>query len=404
MKCPKCLLLLLAIGAVSAAAQEPQTAQPGAGQPKTLRVCAAESSPPWIDWHLKPAAALAEVDRRLAGLERLVHRAGSAGCDALALPEDSLTLLHWEMGNKPSMKDVLPQAVGWMLDRLGRAAAAHHMYLVCSSDTAKQDGTYRNTAFFLGRDGRVLGRYYKVHPTVTESDRVRGRAFPVFDTPDLGGVGMLICYDMVMPEAPRSLALEGADIIFVSTMGGAVTAGDADMNRAAFRTRAVDNFVYLVIAMRGGAAMVISPQGKVLAESKEPGGIAMADINPFGGREGGDALNSQRDMRARLFRERNPAAYSILTDPNPPVLKKIPATITVEDAVRIGSATLTSGEERFAEAEALARAGKTADAIRAFEKLRAEFPQTWIDQVAQERLAKIRAGASNHAQTGAQHP
>jgi hypothetical protein len=136
--------------------------------------------------------------------------------------------------------------------------------------------------------------------------------------------------------------------------------------------------------------MVISPQGKILAEGKVPDEIVMADIDPFGGREAEDALNSQTDMRARLFRERNPAAYGILTDPNPPVLKKIPQTITAEEAVRIGAATLTVGNERFAEADKLLKAGKTAEAAEAFDKLRVEFPQTWIDRMARERLTKIR--------------
>ena len=138
---------------------------------------------------------------------------------------------------------------------------------------------------------------------------------------------------MVMPESARCLALAGADIIFVPTLGGAITAGDpdasgGDLDRAAFRTRAADNFVYLAVAKRDGGAMILSPQGTVLAEGKWPDDIAMADLNPFTGREGGDALNSQVDMRARLFRERNPAAYSLLTDPNPPALRKIPPTIT----------------------------------------------------------------------------
>jgi predicted amidohydrolase len=377
MKRVRNIAVLLAIGAGACASQ-------------TVRVGAAQPRSRLINWRLKPAEALVQVDKSLGELEQIVHRAGDAGCDALALPEDTLGLLHWEMGNNAAMKEVLPKAVGQMLDRLGRAAASHRMYLVCSSDLTDRDGTYRNTAFFLGRDGKEIGRYYKVQPTITESGRKRGTSFPVFETADLGGVGMLICYDMVMPEAPRCLALGGADIIFVPTLGGAATTGGADVNLAAFRTRAVDNYVYLVIAKRGGGAMIISPQGKVLAEGKGPDGIAIADINPFGGREGGDALNSQSDMRARLFRERNPAAYGILTDPNPPVLKKIPATITAEEAARIGAGTLTIGEERFHEAEMLMQEGKTGEAIRAFEKLRAEFPHTWIDRNAQARLAKLR--------------
>jgi hypothetical protein len=39
----------------------------------------------------------------------------------------------------------------------------------------------------------------------------------------------------------------------------------------------------------------------------------------------------------------------------------------------------------------LLKAGRTAEAAAAFETLRAEFPHTWIDRVARERLAKIQA-------------
>lgn len=357
-----------------------------------MRVCAAQPQTPLVDWRTPAAEVPAAVEKTLDELERVVHRAGQSGCNALALPEDTLGLLHWEMGNPEAQAKVLTSAVGRMLERLGRAAAAHRMYLVCANDTAEPDGSFRNTAFLLGRDGKEIGRYHKVNLPVQESSRKRGTSFPVFETPDLGGVGMLICYDMVMPEATRSLALGGADIVFVPTMGGAAVGG-GDISRAAFRVRAVDNFVYLVVAHRGRGSMVISPLGAVLAEAREPGGIAMADVDPFGGREAGDALNWQKDMRARLFRERNPAAYGVLTDPHPPVLRKLPETITVEEAVRVGAKTLTVGNERFAEAEALWKRGEKEAAIRAFEKLREEFPATWIDRQARNRLAKIRGEA-----------
>ncbi|MGE5645543.1 MAG: nitrilase-related carbon-nitrogen hydrolase [Acidobacteriota bacterium] len=382
MRHSKWFLFLLGIGVSVCAAEA-----------KTVRVCAGQTAIS-IRWRLSAAEALREVDRALGELEQVVRRAGRDGCDVLALPEDTLGLLRWEAAHKPEIYGVLSQAVPKMLDRLGREAAAHNMYLICSSDTAEPDGTYRNTAFFLGRNGREIGRYYKVQTTVAESDRRRGTDFPVFETPDLGGVGILICYDMVMPEAARVLALKGADIVFLVTMGGAVTTGDEDLERAAFRTRAADNYLYFVVARRRGGGMILSPQGRFLAEGLEANSIARADIDPFAGREGGDALNSQTDMRARLFRERNPAAYAVLSDPNPPVLRKIPATITVEDAVRIGGGALTIGEERFGQAEELARAGRTADAIRAFEKLRQDYPKTWIDRVARERLAKLGAADS----------
>lgn len=355
-----------------------------------IRVAATQPKNRTIDYRLSPAEALARVDESLVELVKLADRAGDAGCDVVTFPEDTLGLGKWEAANHDALREVLPEAVNRMIQRLGAAASRHQMYLVCCNDTLEADGAMRNTSFFLGRDGRLIGQYHKVQPTVHEA-RKPGDSFPVFPTPDLGGVGMLICYDMVFPESVRCLALGGADIVFVSTLGGAAI-GDDDISRAAFRTRAVDNFVYLVVSWRESGSMIVSPQGKILAEGNGPDDIAIADIDPFGGREGGDAFNQQQDMRARLFRERNPAAYGILTDPNPPALNKLPATITREEASRIFNQAMTVGEAEFAAAASLA-AGNRDDAIAAFEALCAKYPGTWIDRIARERIEELRQGA-----------
>jgi len=358
---------------------------------RKVRVGTAQPRPRLIDYRIrKPADVLARVDSSLGELEKLIHKAGATGCDVLTLPEDTLGLGHWEAGNPKSLRQVLPAAVDRMLKRLGRAAASHNIYLVCCNDTVEPDGSVRNTAFLLGRDGREIGRYHKVNMPIHELHKKRGDRFPVFHTPDLGEVGMLICYDMVFPEAARCLALGGADIIFHPTLGGAAI-GDSEISRAAFRTRAVENFVYIVVSQRGSGSMIISPKGEILVEAKGHDDIAIADIDPFAGREGGDAMNHQRDMRARLFRERCPAAYGILSEPKPPVLDKVPETMSIEDAVRIANAALTVGEKEFQQADALVRDGKAEEAIRAFEALIARYPKTWIDRVARERLATLRA-------------
>jgi predicted amidohydrolase len=374
---------------------DPATAQRPVSMANTVRVAAAQPKRRLIDWRINDATeVLRGVDQSLQELEQIIHYAGGAWCDALAFPEDTLGLGNWEAAHKRTLKEVLPEAVKRMLDRLGRVAASHRMYLVLCNDTLAPDGSVRNTAFLLRRDGQELGRYHKVNMPIHELDKKRGDEFSVFPTADLGGVGMLICYDMVFPESARCLTLGGADIIFHPTLGGAAI-GDEEISRAAFRTRAVENFIYLVVAQRGRGSMIISPQGKILAEAKGADSLAIADIDPFAGREGGDAMNHQRDMRARLFRERSPAAFSILTSGNPPILAKVPETMTVAEAVDISARTLTVGEERFKEADALLRSGKTNEAIVAFEELRREFRQTWIDRVSQQRLAQLggnRAG------------
>jgi predicted amidohydrolase len=378
----------------------PKVAQAKARNGKvSIRVAAAQPRNRTIDFRLEPTEVLARLDQSLMELEKLVHRAGAAGCDAVAFPEDTLGLLRWEAANPASLSTVLIDAVKQMLDRLGNAAAAHRMYLVVCNDAIEKDGRTYNTSFLLGRDGKEIGRYHKVNLPLTEQSRTRGQTFPVFPTPDLGTVGMLICYDMVFPEAPRCLALAGADLVFHPTLGGAAI-GDDDISLAAFRTRAADNFLYLVVAMRGHGSMVISPRGKILATTDEPDGLAIADIDPFGGREGGDAYNTQRDMRGRLFRERVPEAYGILTDREPPVLAKVPSNMTSDEAIRIMATVLTNGEERFKEAEALARAGKTKEAINLFERLCEECRTSWIDRIGRERLRQLRDPGSTRSPSG----
>ena len=151
-----------------------------AAQAATIRVAACQAQQRVINFRLESEEVLAAVDQNLAALESIVHRAGEQQCDALAFPEDTLGLLHWVGMNESTAAEVLSQVVPRMLDRLGRAAASHHMYLVACSDFVEADGAMYNTAFFLGRDGKEIGRYHKVCPTWSESGaRQPGTSLPV---------------------------------------------------------------------------------------------------------------------------------------------------------------------------------------------------------------------------------
>jgi predicted amidohydrolase len=367
----------------------------------TVRVAAAQAARRVVDYRLTNSTAVLEaVEKNLDAIEAIVHKAGAEKCDALALPEDTLGLLNWVGVNESLVKEVLPTAVDRMIGRLGHAAAQHRMYLVVCSDHIERDGAMYNTAFLLGRDGKEIGRYHKVCPTWGEGGaRKRGNSFPVFQTSDLGTVGMLICYDLVVPETARALALQGADIIFFPTMGGAAI-GEDDIGAQALRVRAAENFTWLVVAHRGSGAMIISPKGTIVAKAEGPDELAIADIDVLGGREAGDSMNRQRDMRARLFRERNPEAFRILTEAHPPVLDKVPIDRTREEAGRIMARALTVGEEEFSEANNLVGAGKIEEARSAFERLQREYPDTWIDRRSGERLAQLPARTVTERRSG----
>jgi predicted amidohydrolase len=348
-----------------------------------------------IDYRLSRAAAADHVEQTLDILEGLVIRGGEAGCDILTLPEDAMGLAPWEAANWDIAGEMLTAAVECMIARLGTRAAAYGMYLICCSDSYEPDGSIRNTAFLLGRDGREIGRYHKVNLPVHEQLKRPGEGFPVFKTPDMGGLGMLICYDMLFPEAARCLALGGANILFNPTEGGAAFGG-SEISHAAFRTRAVENFAYLVVSWGGWGeeegSLILSPKGEILAEERRPGEIAMADFDPFDGRQERDWANRQEDMRARLFRERRPEAYHRLTEPNPPVLESLPPLIPcpAPDIARIMNRAITVGHGQYAAAEEHLRCGRLAQAAAAFEKIIREYPATWFESMSRQHLAALR--------------
>ena len=144
------ILLLVSQAAVIFAAE------PGAPSTNTVRIAAAQAARRVIDFRLKPNAALEALEKHYAELERIIQRAGEAKCDALVLPEDTPGLLNWVGPNATLAKEVLPKAVKRMLERLGRAAARHKMYLVVCSDFTESDGATYNTAFLLGRNGNEI--------------------------------------------------------------------------------------------------------------------------------------------------------------------------------------------------------------------------------------------------------
>jgi len=97
---------------------------------------------------------------------------------------------------------------------------------------------------------------------------VDGEDLNVIDL-EFGKIGVLICYDMMFPEAASVLARSGAEIILHPTAGY----GWYDsIGEATLRTRANDNSVYILTAKNhvfngAGKSSLIDPWGQVLAEA-----------------------------------------------------------------------------------------------------------------------------------------
>jgi len=180
-------------------------------------------------------------------------------------------------------------------------------------------------------------------------------------------------------------------------LGGASMASES-ASLAAFRTRAADNYIYIAVAFRGGGSLIINPKGEIIAEGgNQPDAIITAQIDLAVGREAGDALGgTTADFRARLFRERNPAAYRILTEENPPGLERLQhiEVPSIEQAAALMAEGMTTGADAFYQAERWIEQGQTALARQRFTELAQHFGSVWIGRVAQERLACIEADSN----------
>lgn len=157
------------------------------------------------------------------------------------------------------------------------AACRTYGFHVVSGLNERAENCLYNSAVLIGPTG-YLGRYRKLHLFMNEKDFFQpgDEGLPVFDLAlgsESWGVGMLVCFDWLFPEAWRLLALKQADIICHPS--NLVLPGLA---QRAVPVHAVINRVYVATANRigtegnltfTGMSTIASPQGNVLVQAGE---------------------------------------------------------------------------------------------------------------------------------------
>ena len=194
---------------------------------------------------------------------------------------------------------------------------------------------YFNSLVMVDADGAIMGVYRKSHipdgPGYMEKYYFRpgDTGFKVWDT-RFGRLGVGICWDQWYPEAARSMALMGAEVLFYPTAIGSEphdpSLDTAAPWRRAMQGHAVSNVIPVVGANRigfepwegypnggqrfYGSSFIADHRGDLVGDlSRDEEGVTVASFDL-------DFLATHRAAWG-FFRDRRPELYGSLVNPRP---------------------------------------------------------------------------------------
>jgi predicted amidohydrolase len=168
-----------------------------------------------------------DKDQNLEKAVRMIGEASRKGAQIVCLPELFTFRYFPQEESSKERPESIPSPV---THTLGKAARENKVVIVGGSIYEKSGKKAYNTSVIFDQNGRILGKYRKVHvpqdPCFYEQDYFsKGDKFQVYNT-KYCKVGPLICFDQWYPEAARILKLMGADVIFYPTAIGRVRGVD----------------------------------------------------------------------------------------------------------------------------------------------------------------------------------
>ena len=227
---------------------------------------------------------------------RDIRQAATAGARLILLQELHNTLYFCQVED-PTLCDLAEPIPGPTTERLGSLAQELGVVIVASLFERRAAGLYHNTAVVLDTDGRIAGRYRKMHipddPGFYEKFYFTpgDLGFSPIDTA-VGRLGVLVCWDQWYPEAARLMALAGAELLLYPTAIGwnpDDPAAEQARQREAWitiqRAHAVANGMPVLACNRTGhepdpsgqtagihfwgSSFIAGPQGEILAQAAE---------------------------------------------------------------------------------------------------------------------------------------
>jgi predicted amidohydrolase len=237
---------------------------------------------------------------RAENLNRAVQKiqiAGMQGADLVLFPEVMLTPFFAQypaamlsgMGIAPEAFAITEEDDA--MEALSAAAKEAAVYVSPNIYIKEEDGACYDRSYLLAPDGRICGHADMVHIFSAENFWEKDYytpskdGFKVFDTP-FGRIGIVICFDRHIPEAIRSVALQGASIVLIPAAN--LTGEPLDVFEAEIRAAAYQNNVYIAMCNRvgeedalsfAGQSVIVGPDGTIMAKASGEEELLCAELD-----------------------------------------------------------------------------------------------------------------------------
>ncbi|HJS27650.1 MAG TPA: carbon-nitrogen hydrolase family protein [Actinomycetota bacterium] len=224
----------------------------------------------------------------------LLEVAAAGDADLAALPE------VWPcQGSAAQVRAAAEPIPGPRTDRLSEHAGRHEMWVHGGSVLELGGDRVFNTSVLFDRAGELVASYRKIHLFDADPpNAVPSRESAVFAAGDqvvtvateFGRAGLSICYDLRFPELYRTLAVQGATILFVPAAFRYETG--VDHWDVLLRARAIEDQAFVVAAAQWGTwgpegkerrnyghSLVADPWGRTVAEAPDGVGVTFANLD-----------------------------------------------------------------------------------------------------------------------------
>jgi predicted amidohydrolase len=276
-----------------------------------------------------------ELEKNLETIDRWCATATEAGAQLVLFQELSLTgfipnhpkgehdaWLRRALREARSMAQTVP---GPGTNQLTEIAKRRNV-LVAAGLLEEAGNVLFNTHVLVGPDG-FLGAWRKMHVPMYEMPFYNGGGPPEVVDTTLGRIGVNICFDALLPESTRLLAVQNVEFVlfpFAADTPPVSPQGWADWAGPALKARCVENGIFGIacnsvgrVECAGveqnfpGGGMIVGPRGESIQEwthaAGEPGMI-VATLSA-------DTLRAARAEPEYLFRFRRPELYGSLAQP-----------------------------------------------------------------------------------------